>query len=69
VFASRAKPNLFDYQPVPASVMLWSQSPLIQQRENTIIKCSLIETEVGGYKQLPIVMEYVKKVFTEDILN
>ncbi|WP_196512760.1 helix-turn-helix domain-containing protein [Nostoc sp. NZL] len=32
-----------------------------------LIRRSLIETEVGGYTQSPIVMEYVKEVFTEEI--
>ncbi|MBD2515622.1 AAA family ATPase [Nostoc sp. FACHB-973] len=34
----------------------------------SLIRRSLIETEVGGYSQSPIVMEYVKEVFTEEIL-
>ncbi|WP_392482023.1 hypothetical protein [Nostoc sp. C110] len=34
----------------------------------SLIRRSLIETEVGGYTHSPIVMEYVREVFTEEIL-
>ncbi|MBC1224102.1 hypothetical protein GNF10_03920 [Nostoc sp. UCD121] len=34
----------------------------------SLIRRSLIETEVGGYTQSLIVMEYVREVFTEEIL-
>ncbi|BAY64502.1 WD-repeat protein [Calothrix brevissima NIES-22] len=33
----------------------------------SLIRRSLIETEAGGYTQLPIVMEYVKELFREDV--